>query len=77
MRASTPTDRRIFCAFSLFRQEQAPALQASAHILCNVAYWYVVRVGTRDLRFRFLRVDEGIDPYGLAHILCVLRIDVL
>ena len=55
----------FFMHFCFFRQEQAPALQASVCIDVLHVSAPVVCV------FGFLRVDEGIDPYGLAYILCV------
>ena len=67
----------ILCVFAFLRQEQTPALQASAHILC------VLRIGALYVLAPVVCVCifcgsmKGIDPYGLAHILCVLRIDVL
>ena len=51
--------------FRFFRQEQAPALQATgAYLLLHVSAPVVCIFG-------FLRVDEGIDPYGLAHFLFI------
>ena len=55
----------ILCIFGFFRQEQAPALQATGVYLVLYVSAPVVRI------FGFLRVDEGIDPYGFAHILCI------